>query len=56
MRYMVRTNCEFSIVVEADDEDAAVLVADTIDTRDDRWTKAWAPLEAEETDESPTED
>ncbi len=49
MKYLVRTNCEYSILIEADDEDQAMEKAGHIEYK--LWQEAWAPFEAEETDE-----
>lgn len=45
-RFVVRTNCEYSIEVEADNADEAMAKADKIDVAD--WQQAWAPFEADE--------
>ena len=44
--FLVRTNCEYSIEVEAEDADKAVVEANKTDVKD--WTQAWAEAEAEE--------
>jgi len=44
--FIVRTNCEYSIEVEADNENEAMSKADKIDVA--TWTQAWAPYEVEE--------
>jgi hypothetical protein len=45
-RFTVRTNCEFSLSIEADNADAAIAQAHQL-SYSDRDT-AWAPIEAEE--------
>jgi hypothetical protein len=45
-RFTVRTNCEFSLSVEADNADAALKQAQQV--RYSAWNTAWAPIEAEE--------
>lgn len=44
-RFVVRTNCEFSLSVEADNDDAAIRQAQEIPQSD--WDTAWAPIGAE---------
>ena len=48
-RFMVRTNCEFSLVVEAENEEGAFNKASEQDAF--TWSQAWAPMEAEPTDD-----
>jgi hypothetical protein len=45
--FVVRTNCEFSIEIEAESAEKAVEKAGHIDF-EKHWTQAWAPMEAEE--------
>ncbi|MEW6048299.1 MAG: hypothetical protein AB1609_17790 [Bacillota bacterium] len=45
-QYLVRTNCEHSIVIEAASADEAMEKAQAIDV--DSWSQAWAVVEAEE--------
>lgn len=45
--YVVRTNCEFSIEIEAKSAEEAVEKAEHIDF-ELHWSQAWAPMEAEE--------
>lgn len=45
-RYLVRTNCELSIVVEASSEQEALKAAEQFDWAD--WDQAWAENTAEE--------
>jgi|GEM_PF-6894567 len=45
-RFLVRTNCEYSIEVDAADADEATRKADTIDLSE--WNESWAEFEAEE--------
>jgi hypothetical protein len=46
MTYLVRTNCEYSIQVDADNEEHACDLAAQIPYGE--WGQAWAPYEAEE--------
>ncbi len=46
--FLVRTNCELSITVEAGTADEAMDRADKIPY--DEWDKDWSPFEAEEID------
>lgn len=48
--FLVRTNCEYSKVIEAETAEEALKIAETIETK--AWDKAWAPLEIDETYES----
>ena len=43
MTYLIRKNCEYSIVVEAETGDAALLKAEFIPL--DVWDTAWSDLE-----------
>ncbi|MEW6048084.1 MAG: hypothetical protein AB1609_16690 [Bacillota bacterium] len=45
-QYLVRTNCEYSIVIEAASADEAMEKAQAIDVEE--WSQAWAELEVEE--------
>lgn len=45
--FLVRTNVEYSIEIEADSAEEAVEKAGHIDF-EEHWTQAWAPMEAEE--------
>lgn len=45
-RFLVRKNCEYSLEVEADDEDEAFREAAKVP--DSNWTQAWSVVEAEE--------
>ncbi|MGH7307386.1 MAG: hypothetical protein ACREK6_01695 [Candidatus Rokuibacteriota bacterium] len=45
-RFTVRTNCECSLSIEADDAEAAIEPAQETPYSD--WDTAWAPIEAEE--------
>jgi len=47
MTFLVRTNCEYSIEIEAGSREEAVEKAGHIDY-EKHWTQAWAPMEAEE--------
>jgi len=47
-RFIVRTNCEYAIEIEAATAEEALEKAGDLDL-DERWTQAWAPFEAEET-------
>jgi hypothetical protein len=44
--FIVRTNCEFSLSVDADNADAAIAQAQ--ETPFSEWETAWAPIEADE--------
>ena len=44
-KYVVRTNCEYSLEIEAASEEEALHQADKIDV--EYWAQAWAPYEAE---------
>lgn len=44
--YTVRTNCEYSVQVVAEDEEQAIEQVRFIDL--ETWDKAWADFEAEE--------
>lgn len=44
--YTVRTNCEYSITIEAASAGSAEQLASKIDLAE--WDQAWAPIEAEE--------
>ena len=44
-RFLIRTNCEYSLEVEARDADEAMSMADKIDVGE--WNQAWASVEAE---------
>jgi hypothetical protein len=46
-RFLVRTNCELSIEVEAANAEEAIEKASHIDF-DQHWTQAWAPMEVDE--------
>lgn len=48
-KFVVRTNCEYSLEVEAASEDEALAKADAVDCA--AWMQAWAPMEIDE-DES----
>jgi hypothetical protein len=50
-RLTVRTNCECSLSIEADDAEAAIEQAQEIPHSD--WDKAWAPIEAAQEDAQP---
>lgn len=43
--YLVRRNCEFSVEVEAEDEDAAIAAATALPDED--WQQAWSEAEVE---------
>lgn len=45
IRYLVRTNCEYSIEVDAASEKDALRKTEAIDFNE--WAQAWSPLEAE---------
>jgi hypothetical protein len=46
-RYIVRTNCEYSLAVDdADNADDAIRAASETDVK--HWDQAWAPMEADE--------
>ncbi len=45
-RFTVRTNCEYSIEIEAESEEEALAQAEKLDV--DTWEQAWAPMEVEE--------
>ena len=45
-RFTVRTNCEFSLSIEADNADAALEQAQKVSYA--HWDTAWAPIEAEQ--------
>lgn len=45
-QYLVRTNCEYSIEIEAASADEVMEKAQAIDVEE--WGKAWAEVEAEE--------
>ena len=47
-RFIVRTNCEYSLEVEAETPEKAMEKAQTQDIA--TWNQAWAPAEAEEQD------
>jgi hypothetical protein len=49
-KFLVRQNCEFSILLDAVDEDDAIEKARDIDIGDIGWDKAWGNFEAEEHD------
>lgn len=44
-RFTVRTNCEFSLSVDADNADAAIAQAQAVPFSE--WDTAWAPIEAD---------
>lgn len=46
MTFIVRTNCEFSLLVEADNAEDAIKKASDVPI--DKWDKAWSDSEAEE--------
>ena len=46
-RYLVRTNCEYAIVIEATSPDAALAEAEHLDF-DKHWEKSWSEFEVEE--------
>lgn len=50
-RFTVRTNCEFSLSLEADNAATAIARAQEIPFSD--WDTAWAPIEAEQEDAAP---
>ena len=45
MKWLVRTNCEYSRVVEAETAEEALVKAGKVPLDD--WEHAWAPAEAE---------
>ncbi len=45
-RFIVRTDCEFSLSIEADNADAAIEQARESPYSD--WDTAWAPIEADQ--------
>ena len=45
-RFLVRTNCEYSIEIEAATPDEAMEKAQAIDVAE--WGQAWAPIEVDE--------
>ena len=45
-RFLIRTNCEYSIEIKAADADKALKKADKIELAE--WSQAWADTEAEE--------
>lgn len=45
MKYLIRRNCEYSIMVEAESEDEAIATA--ADKEPDAWDTAWSGNEAE---------
>lgn len=45
-RFTVRTNCEFSLSIEADTADTAIEKAQNILYSE--WDTAWAPIEADQ--------
>ena len=46
-RFVVRTNCEYAIVIETTTAEAALEEAGTLDF-DKHWDKSWSEFEAEE--------
>lgn len=48
-RYLIRKNCEYSIEIDAEDEDAALSQADAAKSED--WIEAWSSLEVDSEDE-----
>lgn len=50
-RFLVRTNCEYSIEIEAANADEAIEKAQAIDVEE--WSQAWADVEAEELEDGP---
>ncbi len=46
-RFLVRTNCEYSVEVEAASAEEALEKAGDLDF-EQHWTQAWAPMEVEE--------
>lgn len=44
--FLVRKNCEWSVTVEADDEDLAMQIAENLP--DDKWNESWSDIDAEE--------
>ncbi len=49
-KFLVRQNCEFSLLVDALDETEACRIARETDYGDIGWDKAWSELEVEEHD------
>lgn len=47
----VRTNCEYILTVQAENEEKALKQADKIDVSE--WEQSWAPYEAERVDDAP---
>jgi len=45
-RFTVRTNCEFSLSVDADSADTAITQVQAVPFND--WDTAWAQIEADE--------
>lgn len=45
--FMVRTSCEYSVVVQAKDSEEAISIAD----KANKWSTSMSPIEAEQTDE-----
>ena len=44
--FVVRQNCEYSVFIEAEDEEDAITQANAIPLHD--WSQAWSSLEADE--------
>ena len=47
-KYIVRQNCEYSLLVDAENEKAAIEVA--LNTKPDEWSAAWSGMEVDEED------
>ncbi len=45
MKFIVRTNCEYSMAVDATSAEEALKKAEKVDVKE--WGQAWAPMEAE---------
>jgi YgiT-type zinc finger domain-containing protein len=50
--FMVRMNCEYSVVVAAEDEAQAIDIAMKVDCNEEHWSGAWSTPEAEETSDA----
>jgi len=46
MKYLLRMNCEYTLVVEADNEEQAIEKGHAIDMED--WEQAWSGIDCEE--------
>jgi len=46
-RFLIRTNCEFTVEVEAASAEEALRKASRLDY-DEHWTQSWAPMEVDD--------